>query len=280
MLGRGLESLIPPKKEIKEENKEKEGTIFRIDINEIKPNPYQPRENLDENSLNDLCQSMETFGILQPLVVRKNETFTDQGTKIEYELIAGHRRLEAAKRLHFRTVPVVIKDVEINSEQLEMALVENVQRKNLNPIEEAKVFARLSQEFNFNQKEIASRVGKSREYVANSLRLLSLPENIRLALSQNQINISQARLILSKKDKEEQEKLFLKIIGERTTVRKTKKLAYKNLEFSFLRDKIEEYLQAKVIVSWNGNSGKIVINFFSKGELEELVRKICEKEVI
>ncbi len=281
MLGKGLESLIPPKKEIKEENKEE--VIFRVGVEEIKPNPYQPRKELDENSLNDLCQSMETFGILQPLVVRKVERFSEKGTIVEYELIAGQRRLEAAKKLHFRTVPVVIKEIEVKSEQLEMALVENLQRQSLNLIEEAKVFEQLSKEFNFSQKEIASRVGKSREYVANSLRLLSLPENIQKAVAQGKIKGSQARIILSKKSEEERQELFSKIINKKSTVKETKKIFSKNEseinpEFTFLKNKMEDYLQAKVNISFNGKSGKIMIKFFSKDELERLVEKICSEE--
>ncbi len=230
MLGRGLESLIPPQdnnapqgvvagaqhevsvptkpvppreefiptKPIGNIKKPIEGEhIFHLEVEKIKPNPHQPRREFDEELLKDLAASIREFGLLQPIVVSKIEKETDTGTQVEYQLIAGERRLRAAKILGLERVPAIIRSIMKDTEKLEMAIVENLQRENLNAIETARAYAKLQDEFGLTQREVAARLGKSRETIANTLRLLSLPSEIKEAVAKNKINESQARLLLT-----------------------------------------------------------------------------------
>lgn len=267
--------------------------VFHIEADKIKPNPHQPRKTFDEESLKELADSIRELGIIQPLVVSKTEKETETGADVEYQLIAGERRLMAAKMLGLERVPVVIRRFSQKSEQLEMAIVENLQRLDLNPIEVARAYAKLQDEFNLTQREVAVRVGKSREVVANTLRLLHLPTEIQEAVAADKINESQARLLLSVDDPIEQQSLFSEIVSKNLSVReirsrlgrqKAKEAPAEEIELAadpetlHLQEKLAGVLGTKVKISKGyppaGGGGKIVISFFSPEELYGIVHKI------
>lgn len=268
--------------------------IFHIEVDKIKPNPYQPRKHFDEDALKDLSNSIREFGILQPLVVSKVETESEGGTKVEYQLIAGERRLMASKRAGLERVPVIIRQVAERAEQLELAIIENLQRENLDTIETARSYARLQDEFGLTQREIAARLGKSREVVGNALRLLSLPVEIQDALSHNQINESQARLLLSIQNISVQKQLFADLLTKNFSVRELKAKiknihnppqAYaqsatfagqqeEDLEVRHLQNRLKDALGTDVKIDKRGESGKIVISFYSPEELYGVVKMI------
>jgi len=268
--------------------------IFHIEVDKIKPNPYQPRKHFDEGALKDLASSIREFGILQPLVVSKIETETDSGTKVEYQLIAGERRLMASKRAGLERVPVIIRQAAERAEQLELAIIENLQRENLDTIEMARSYARLQDEFGMTQREVAARLGKSREVIGNALRLLSLPVEIQDALAHNQINESQARLLLSIPNMTVQKQLFADLLTKNFSVRELK-AKIKNihnppmpqgarvdfagqqgedLEMRDLQNRLKSALGTDVRIDKRGDSGKIVISFYSPEELYGVVKRI------
>src|SRR3989338_88880 len=196
--------------------------VFWGEVEKVRPNPYQPRRDFDEAKLSELADSIRMYGVLQQLVVTRREITRDDGSLFtEYELISGERRLRASKLAGISQVPVLIRHGEENErEKLELAIIENLQREDLNPVDRARAFQRLSEEFGFKHTEIAKKVGKSREYVSNSLRLLALPEDMRKAISAGQITEGHARPILMLKDRpEEQSTLFKEIIYKKLTVR-------------------------------------------------------------
>src|SRR3989344_4775374 len=177
-LGKGLGSLIPASRMVKPESPKE--NVFYVEINKIKPNSEQPRRDFDEKGIEELAKSIKKYGVLQPLLVSKVETETLRGLDVSYSLIAGERRLRAAREAGLPHVPVIIRDdFDEDRTKLEVALIENVQRKDLNPIEEAEAYNRFSKEFGLTQKEIAEKVSKSREVVANAIRLLGLPKDIK-----------------------------------------------------------------------------------------------------
>src|ERR1051325_3504330 len=213
-------SVQPPKGEpLFQKPKKHYNAIYQIEIEKIKPNPFQPRRHFDEVSLQELAQSIREFGVIQPIVVSKIIKETERGTEVEYQLIAGERRLMASKLLGLERVPAIVKKVDEHRIKLELALIENVQRSDLNAIEEAKAYARLQDEFGLAQREIAARVGKSREVVANTLRLLNLPQNIQEAVRLGKINQSQARTLLGIENVEEQNRIFESLLTHRMSVR-------------------------------------------------------------
>ena len=268
--------------------------IFHIEVEKIKPNPYQPRKHFDEDALRDLANSIREFGILQPLVVSKIETESESGTKVEYQLIAGERRLMASKRAGLERVPVIIRQAAERAEQLELAIIENLQRENLDTIETARSYARLQDEFGMTQREVAARLGKSREVVGNALRLLSLPVEIQDALAHNQINESQARLLLSIPNVTVQKQLFADLLTKNFSVRELKAKiknihnppqAYapqadfvarpsEDLEMRDLQNRLKAALGTDVKIDRRGESGKIVISFYSPEELYGVVKRI------
>ncbi len=268
--------------------------IFHIEVDKIKPNPYQPRKHFDEDALKDLANSIREFGILQPLVVSKVETESESGTRVEYQLIAGERRLMASKRAGLERVPVIIRQAAERAEQLELAIIENLQRENLDTIETARSYARLQDEFGLTQREIAARLGKSREVIGNALRLLSLPVEIQDALSHNQINESQARLLLSIPNITVQKQLFADLLTKNFSVRELKAKiknihnppqAYtqpatfagqqdEDLEVRHLQNRLKDALGTDVKIDKRGESGKIVISFYSPEELYGVVKRI------
>ncbi len=267
--------------------------VFLIEVNKIEPNPYQPRRVFNDEQLGELANSIRDYGILQPLVVTKIEEVTETGTIVRYQLVAGERRFRAAQLVGLERVPAVIKNVGLDKEKLELAIVENVQRADLNPIEAARAYARLQEEFRLTQREIAQRIGKSREVVANTMRLLNLPTGIQDAVSAGKINESQARLILSLDDVKQQQQLFDDIILRGLSVREIRnKIAYikapqapvtsgqvaqvgtVDAEAMSIKTQLEEHLGSTVQVERNGAIGKITIAFSTPEELYALLQKM------
>ena len=271
--------------------------IFQIEVEKIRPNPHQPRRDFNEENLRDLADSIREFGILQPLVVTKVEKVVPTGTEVEYELIAGERRLMAAKMAGLPRVPVVIRTIDADRERLELAVIENLQRQNLNPIETARAFARLQDEFRLTQRDIATQLGKSREVVANTLRLLDLPSHIQESLAKGEISESHGRLLLGLDDKVVREKLFRDLLETPMTTRELKgrvesakrpkhglglaasgAAATLGPEMLSLQEKLSSELGAPVKIEAHGDSGKITITFYSEEELKSIVGRLGGEE--
>lgn len=275
-LGRGLESLIPktPTTKISAGR----GEAVEALVSKIKSNPQQPRTTIDKAPLQELAASIREHGIIQPLVV-------SEAVDGSYELLAGERRLRAAKMIGLRQVPVVVRSAS-KQQKLEVALVENVQRENLNPVEEAQAYRRLMDEFNLTQDQVAKKVGKSRSAVTNILRILTLPEKMQVALAKGEISFGHAKTLLGVKDEKQREKLFQDILAGRLSVRDTEKSAKKvkvnvlgkglgkEAEVTQLEEKLRQALGTKVEIKKRKNQGSIVISFYSPKELKELVEKI------
>jgi ParB family chromosome partitioning protein len=269
------------------------GTVFHIETDKIAPNPNQPRRHFDESGLKDLAYSIREFGILQPLVVTKHRRETPNGMDVEYELIAGERRLLAAKLLGLKTVPAIVRDVDLEREKLELAVIENIQREGLTPIETARAFERLRDEFKMTQREIAVKLGKSREVVANTTRLLDLPTYAQEALETGQLSESNARFLLAVDDQEAQKKLFDDIIAHGLTTRDVKERVKhyarrgrppgsKNQpvspELKAIQDELSSELGAPVEIEKKANTGKITITFYSEEELANILKKLGKEE--
>jgi ParB family chromosome partitioning protein len=265
------------------------GSVFHIETDKISPNPNQPRRHFDETALKDLAYSIREFGVLQPLVVTKKGRETPNGIEVEYELIAGERRLLAAKLLGLKTVPAIIRNVSLEREKLELAVIENIQRENLNAIETARAFERLRDEFKMTQREIAAKLGKSREVVANTVRLLDLPGYAQEALEKGQLSESNARFLLSVDDQEARKKLFDDIIQHGLTTRDVKDRVATfgrkrgrprkdanivSPELRAIQDELSSELGAPVEIEKKTEGGKITITFYSEEELENILRKI------
>lgn len=269
--------------------------VFLIEVDKIAPNPEQPRREFDEVSLRELAASIREVGLLQPIIVSKLEKETEMGTEVSYVLIAGERRWRAASLAGLERIPAIIRDVKLERERLELALVENVQRADLNPIEEAKAYTRLQEEFRLTQREVAVKVGKSREAVANTMRLLSLPSEIQEAVAARRITESQARLLLSVSDIPAQKQLFNDILLNNLSVREIKirvdahKKAKQPVltpdvsagasgppdpEALALQKELEAMLGAPVKVERTDGQAKIVIQCFSPEELEGLLARL------
>ena len=289
-LGKGLDSLIPNKSEKtvkntvksdenapKKDEKEIKNGEMMVKINQVEPNREQPRREFDEDSLMELADSIKQFGILQPLIVQKKKDY--------YEIIAGERRWRAAKIAGIKEVPVIVKEYT-DQEIVEISLIENIQRENLNPIEEAMAYKRLLEEFDLKQDEVAERVSKSRTAVTNSMRLLKLSERVQQMIIDDMISTGHARALLAIDDEEQQYTLANKIFDEKLSVRETEKLvkALKNpkkevkkqkLEHTFVYQNIEEQMKniigTKVSVNAKANGkGKIEIEYYSEEELERI----------
>jgi ParB family chromosome partitioning protein len=279
-LGKGLGALLP------EFGQTESNALLYRGIEEIIPNPSQPRKHFDESKLQELADSIREKGILEPLIVRR----TDQG----YELIVGERRWRAAQKAGLKEVPIVVKEVE-GREALEISLIENLQREDLNPIEEAEAFKHLIEEFRISQEDLSKRIGKDRTTITNTLRLLKLPLEIRNQLLQNRITPGHARAILSLESKEKQKELCAVIIKKGLSVREAESLAKRwsaklqktvssikrkgDLESQLhsLQDSLRKYLGTKVRITPKGNGGKIEIEYFSHDDLERIVEAILGK---
>ncbi len=282
--GKGLESLIPKKsaKTSKASETRKE-PIFYIEIEKVKSNPYQPRKNFDQDGLKALADSIKQHGILQPLLVSRIEK--DTGT--EYQLVAGERRLLASKIVGLNHVPVIVRE-PTEKEKLEVSLIENVQRLNLNSMEKAEAYKRLQEEFNFLQKDIAKMVGKSREAVANTLRLLDLPAEIKRGLRDERISEGHARAMLALSDTQKQKALFIRTIKDGLNVREVESLAQKlsiwqpvkrqisgaSKEIKDLEEKVRKALGMRSVrLTIQAGKPKLTLFFNSKKEIENLFKK-------
>lgn len=268
-------------------------SIFWIEVEKIRPNPYQPRKAFNQDRLQDLSDSIRQYGVLQPLVVTRHEVQKqDGGITVEYELIAGERRLRASKLAQISQVPVVIRTgAQDNKLKLELAIIENIQREDINAVDRARAFFRFVDEFNFKHIQIAKKVGKSREYVSNTLRLLSLPDEILHAVSVGDISEGHTRPLLMLKDKpDEQLTLFKEIKLKKLTVRDTEKIA-RRLAKDKIRKKSREYdpeilrmeetltetLGTRVQIESREVGGKITIDFFSDEDLKSLLSLMKQK---
>ena len=286
-LGKGLDSLIPDNKSMKSVTSEKtveskedaaaKSGVQVMKINEVEPNRDQPRKNFDEDALLELSDSIKQFGVLQPLLVRKRKDY--------YEIIAGERRWRAAKLAGVKEVPVIEKEYT-DQEILEIGLIENIQRDNLNPIDEAIAYKRLLEEFNLKQDEVAERVSKSRTAVTNSMRLLKLSDKVQQMIIDDMISTGHARALLAIDDPELQYTLANKIFDEKLSVRETEKLVKeiknpkkpkekKPVANSFIYQDLEEKMKSvfgtKVSIASKGKGkGKIEIEYYSDDELEHL----------
>ena len=286
-LGKGLSSLLPQESE----NAGGDGPYLVCPLDDIEPNHYQPRKEMDDDALRQLAASIGEKGILQPLVVRPKE----EGG---YELIAGERRWRAARLAGLQEVPVLVKDVS-HSDRLELALIENIQRQNLNPMEEAEAYYRLMTEFSLTQEEVAKRVGKERPTVANTLRLLQLPDFAKKDLSAGIITMGHARALLSLDDPEEIRALRDEIVDKGLSVREAEKRAKSRKQArkpsgngatlvatpqdtlpesycSALTNDLVRYLGAKAKIVQSGQRGKIEVEYYSADDLERLLSLIIK----
>ncbi len=263
-------------------------SIFWIEVEKIVPNPYQPRREFDPHALKDLSESIRMYGLLQPLVVTRREVYKeDGGLAVQYELISGERRLRASKLAGLIQVPVIIRASEEDPRvKLELAIIENLQREDLNPVDRARSFQRLADEFGLKHSQIAEKMGKSREYVTNSIRLLALPEHMIIALSEKRITEGHTRPLLMLADKpEEQETLFKEIIYKKMTVREAEAIARRvavertrkkdtsasDPEIREYESKLNQALGTRVMIERREKGGKVVIDFFSNDDLRHLL---------
>ncbi len=275
-LGKGLRALIPDIPE--EETEARKNSIRDIEVIKIKPNPFQPRENFDEGALDDLKNSIAEKGIIQPITVRK----TDDG----YELIAGERRLRAVTALNFESVPAYVLNVESDEDMLELSLIENIQREDLNPLDIARAYNKLLIDCNLTQESVAKRVGKDRSTVANFLRLLKLPQRIQDSLKVGELDMGHARALITIEDEDNQKRIWERIIKENLSVRAVERLVKQSIkkkgnqkpkqqEKSVYLLEMEEKLRNKYGTQVRINSGKkggsIEIEFYSEEELERLI---------
>ena len=291
-LGKGLDSLIPmgtsSEKKVennKEEKKDSKATETTVKITQVEPNREQPRKNFDEDALQELADSIKQFGLLQPILV--------QDRKTHYEIIAGERRWRAAKLAGLKEVPVIIRDYT-DQEIVEISLIENIQREDLNPIEEAQAYKRLLTEFNLKQDEVAERVSKSRTAVTNSMRLLKLCDEVQQMIIDDMLSTGHARALISIEDPEEQYTIAQKIFDEKLSVRDVEKLV-KNLNkaekpkkenkedksldiiYQDIEEKLKQSLGTKVEISSKGNgAGKVEIEFYNHDDLDRIIELLSK----
>ena len=279
-LGKGLDSLIPDKVGNVEINEEPKQDEFMVNINQVEPNKEQPRKNFDEDALLELSESIKQFGVLQPLIVQNKDTY--------YEIIAGERRWRAAKLAGVKEIPIIVKNLT-PQERVEISLIENIQREDLNPIEEAIAYKRLLTEFNLKQDEVAERVSKSRTTVTNSMRLLKLNEKVQQMVVDEMLTTGHARALLAIEDQDMQFTVAQKIFDEKLSVRETEKLIKKILKgdiltnermkeddeekkqlkavYHELEEKMKQALGTKVIINFKDkNKGKIEIEYYDSDQ--------------
>ena len=291
-LGKGLDSLIPTNVMMESEVKhatvstasspeeEKDGTLM-VKLSKVEPNREQPRKNFDEDALQELAESLKQFGMLQPILVQNRGDY--------YEIIAGERRWRAAKIAGLKEVPVIVRELT-DQEIVEISLIENIQREDLNPIEEAQAYKRLLTEFHLKQDEVAERVSKSRTAVTNSMRLLKLCDEVQKMVVDDMISTGHARALISIEDPEEQYLIAQKIFDEKLSVREVEKLVKdlhkppkppkeenKTLQaiYQEISERLKQSLSTKVSVSAKQNgAGKIEIEFYNHEDLERLLERI------
>lgn len=269
-------------------------SIFWVEVEKVRPNPYQPRTDFDETRLKDLADSIRQYGVLSPLIVtRHEEAKEDGGLATYYELIAGERRLRASKLAGLSQVPVLIRSAEeSNREKLELAIIENLQREDLNAIDRARAFDRLAKEFKLNNAEIGRKIGRSREYVSNSLRLLLLPMEIQNGLRIGAIYEGHARALLMLEGRpEEMMTVFRDITVRKLSVRDvekiTREIAWEKARKRDVKPEIEaiehafaESLGTKVEIREQEGGGKLIIDFFSTDDLESILTKVKRGEIV
>ncbi len=294
-LGRGLESLIPkatsaqPEAAVLSDAPKTKESIFLIEIDRVKENPYQPRRDFNKEELESLAGSIREHGILQPLVVTKTEEETVSGIKVSYELVAGGRRLKAAKIAGLNFVPAVIRPKTEEKQKLELALVENIQRADLNAVEKARGYQRLQEEFGLTQKEVALKIGQSRELVANTTRLLGLPIEILKAIELGKISEGHGRAILALDGNNQKIAMLNEILLKNLSVRATESLGRQvmgtpkrvkenvlDAESKALESRLEEFFGTRVKLAKSGNRGRILIEFYSPEELNTILDKILK----
>ena len=294
-LGKGLSALIPtrsgqvPQKTIEKINvetlEETGERISQIRVSQIQPNPDQPRRDFKHQEMEELINSIREYGIIQPLIltlVRHSSSEGGETSENFYQIIAGERRYRAAKFLNLTTVPAIIRSVG-ELEKLELSLIENIQRQDLNPMERARAYQRLIDQFNLTQDEVAKKMGKNRATIANSLRLLTLPEIIKQAIEEEKISEGHAKALLSLDNKIKQEVLLKRILGLGLTVRETEKLTSprkaqvlfeKNLQFTDLEKQLSLKLGTKVRIRQTKATGEIIIEFYNQEDLKNLLEKL------
>jgi len=279
VLGRGLGALIPQRQESAPADSHATQGLAEIPISQIQPNPFQPRKTFNEASIDELARSVREHGIVQPLVV------TRAGDK--YKLIAGERRFRAAQKAGLTTVPVLIKEMMAEGDALQIALIENIQREDLNPIEEAMAYHQLHDDFQLTQEEISRRVGKERSTVANFLRLLKLPDPVKKLLASGQLSMGHARALLAIESPKKQEQLAERVVRKNLNVRQTEMLASesspktaekkekeKDVFTRDAEDKLQRTLRTKVEIDRRRRGGVIHIRYGSEDELIRVVDEL------
>jgi ParB family transcriptional regulator, chromosome partitioning protein len=270
-------------------------SVFFIEVDKIRPNPYQPRRDFDESKLNELAESIRVYGVLQPIVVtRKEFEREDGGLGVEYELIAGERRHRASKIAGLREIPALIRAKEDdNRVKLELAIIENLQREDISPVDKARAFKQLSEEFGLKHSEIANKVGKSREYVSNAIRLLALPEEMLIALGEGKITEGHTRPLLMLIHKpEEQNTLFKEIMLRRLTVRDAESISRKiaiekvrkpdklaDPEIVEWEQEVGSALGTRVHVEKKEQGGRIHIDYFNEEDLKKIMAVISAEKI-
>lgn len=269
-------------------------SIFWIDVEKIKPNPYQPRREFDQAALKDLSDSIRMYGLLQPLVVTRREIIKpDGGLAVEYELISGERRLRASKLGGLQQIPAIIRAGQEDARvKLELAIIENLQREDLNSVDRAYAFQRLADEFGFKHVQIAEKMGKSREYVSNTIRLLTLPKHILTAVSEGKISEGHTRpLLMLSTRPEEQETLFKEITFKKLNVREAESIARgiaverirkherkNDPEIDLMIARLNEALGTRVFIEKRENGGKVVIDYFNQEDLHHILEMMSKKK--
>ena len=274
VLGKGLGALIP---DVGGDFERKERD-FHCNIDEIQLNPYQPRNVFDQEKIEELANSIKEKGVIQPLLVKELE--------MGYQLIAGERRLRAAKIAGLNSVPIIVKKVS-DEEQLEYSLIENLQREDLNPIEEADAFKRLMKEFGYTQQKLSQVLSKNRTTIANQLRLLKLPEMIKESLARNEISMGHARSLLALNEVQKQREAYRILVRKGLSVRETEKLVKKLsqakkkkgqekrlIHLEYVRNDLIQWLGTQVKIVKRGKKGRIIIEFYSSEELERIIERI------
>lgn len=286
-LGKGIDSLIPTDSKLKNEDKSESKSVSMLRISDIEPNKSQPRKMFNEDRLNELAESIKQHGIVEPLIVVKKDDY--------YEIVAGERRFRAAMIAGLTEVPVVIKDY--STEQIvEIALIENIQREDLNPIEEAKAYKQLIDEFSLKQDEVADKVSKSRTAITNALRLLKLDERVQNMVIEECISSGHARTLLAIENKEEQYDIACMVFDQKLSVRETEKLIKKLIKklnnketpkkkieldnkdiYADFEEKLKQSMGTKVSINRKSNTkGKIEIEYYSETELERIIGMMLE----
>ncbi len=283
-LGRGLSDLLQvveidsAKASAKDEAAPVEtqaGGVMYVDINDIKPNENQPRKVFDEAKIEELANSISSYGLIQPIILRKAEK--------GFEIVAGERRWRAARKANLSKVPCIMKELS-DEENMVISIIENMQREDLNPIEEAEALSQMIQRFGFSQEEVAKSVGKSRSYVTNSLRLLKLPKKILDFVQSGQISSGHAKMLIGVEDEKKQMLLAEKVVKEEISVREIEKLVKdvanpkkkpekktKRPEISAIEDELKQILGTKVNIKQSGRKGKLEIEYYNREELERLI---------